>query len=38
MVGSCEHCNEVLGSIKREEFYDQLSDYQFLEKHSTPWS
>jgi len=28
-AGSCEHCNEPLGSIKGGEFLDQLSNYIF---------
>jgi hypothetical protein len=35
---SCEHGNETSGSIKGGEFLDQLSDYWFLKKDSTPWS
>jgi hypothetical protein len=27
MMGSCEHGNEPLGSIKGREFLDQMSDY-----------
>jgi hypothetical protein len=27
-VSSCEHCNEILGSIKGDEFIDQLNDYR----------
>jgi hypothetical protein len=37
-MGSCEHGNEVSGSIKWEEFVDLMSDYWFLKKDSTPWS
>jgi hypothetical protein len=37
MVGSCEHNNEHLGSIKGGEFRDQLSDYKIL-KDSVTWS
>jgi hypothetical protein len=33
---SCEYGNEPSGSIKDEEFLDQLSDYQLL-KNSAPW-
>jgi hypothetical protein len=31
-LGSCEYGNESSGSMKRNEFLDQLSDYQFLKK------
>jgi len=34
VAGSCEHCNEALGSIKGKEFLDYLSDYQLLKKDS----
>jgi hypothetical protein len=37
-VGSWEHGNEPLGSIKGGKFLDQLSDLQLLKKNSTPWS
>jgi hypothetical protein len=30
MVGIYEHCNELSGFIKGEEFTDELSGYQFL--------
>jgi hypothetical protein len=30
MPGVCEHGNEHSGSIKGEEFLEQLSDYQLL--------
>jgi hypothetical protein len=33
-MGSCEHGNVPLGSIKCGEFLDQLSGYQFLRKDS----
>jgi hypothetical protein len=36
--GSCEHSNEISGSIKSGEFLDQLSDYDPLKKDSTQWS
>jgi hypothetical protein len=32
-VAICEHGSELSGSIKGEEFHDQL-----LKKHSVPWS
>jgi len=37
VTGSCEHGNETWGSIKFQEFLDQLSDYQLL-KDSVPCS
>jgi hypothetical protein len=37
-MGSCEHGNEPLGSIKGSEFFDQLSNCQFLKKDCTLWS
>jgi hypothetical protein len=36
MVGSFEHGNEPLGSIKSEEFLDHLSNYQLLIKKTVP--
>jgi hypothetical protein len=36
-MGSWEHGNEPLNSIKRRKFPDQLSDYQ-LAKDSLQWS
>jgi hypothetical protein len=30
VAGSCEHSNEISGSIKSGEFREQLSDYQRL--------
>jgi hypothetical protein len=33
VMGSCEHGNEPLGSIKGEEF-DWVSDYQLLKEDS----
>jgi hypothetical protein len=38
MEGSCEHANEILGSIKCWEILEQLSDWRLLKKDSTPWS
>jgi len=35
VVGSCEHCNEPLGSMKGRKFLDLLSDYWLL-KDSAP--
>jgi hypothetical protein len=35
VAGPCEYTNEPSGSIKREEFLDQLSECQLL-KHSAP--
>jgi hypothetical protein len=37
VVGSCEHSNGPLGSIKDSNFHDQLSNYQLL-KDSVKWS
>jgi hypothetical protein len=37
MAGFCENSNEIVGSIE-SKFLNQLSDYQFLKKDSTPWS
>jgi hypothetical protein len=34
MIGSCEHGNESLDSVKREKFLDQLTYSQFLEDPS----
>jgi hypothetical protein len=33
-AGSCGHSNDPSGSIKGQEFLDQLSNYQFLKKDS----
>jgi hypothetical protein len=42
MIGSSdklfECSNELMGSIKGREFFDQLSDRQLLNKKSAPWS
>jgi hypothetical protein len=38
VVSSFENGNELLGSIKGREFLDQLCDYKFLKKDTTPWS
>jgi hypothetical protein len=35
-MGSCELGTESLGSVKRAEFSGKLSDYQILQKDSTP--
>jgi hypothetical protein len=35
VTGSCEHGNETSGSIKGEEFLEQLSDEQFFKDFST---
>ena len=35
---ACECCNEPSGSIKCEEFLDQLQTSQLLKKNSSPWS
>jgi hypothetical protein len=34
--GSCEHDNEVVGSIKFDEIINHLGDYQILGKNSAP--
>jgi hypothetical protein len=36
-VGSCEHDNELSGSIKGGEFLDQLSDYKVFKKDYAPF-
>jgi hypothetical protein len=38
VAGSCEHGNEVSGSLKGGKFLDWLSDCQFLKKVSAAWS
>jgi hypothetical protein len=38
VVGSCEHSNEPLHSIKVGEFIDYLNNYQLLKKDVVPWS
>jgi predicted deacylase len=35
--GSCEHGNELSGSIKCWEILEWLSDWQLLKKDSAPW-
>jgi hypothetical protein len=35
MVSSCEHCNELVSSIKRGETLEQLSDYHIFKKTVT---
>jgi hypothetical protein len=37
VVGSCEHGNEPLSSIKGEGFLEYLSNFWFL-KDCVPWS
>jgi hypothetical protein len=37
-MGSCEHGNEPLGSIKDMEFCDKLSVYQLVKNDSAPCS
>jgi hypothetical protein len=37
VAGSCKHGNEPSGSIKGEEWFDQLIDYQLF-KASAAWS
>jgi hypothetical protein len=36
MTGVCENCNSHSGSIRSEEFFDQMSDYQHS-KYIRPW-
>lgn len=36
-IGTSENGNEPNGSIKDEEFLDQLNYYKFLENDSAPW-
>jgi len=36
-LGSCEHDNELVGSIKGREFLDYLSDYKLFKKDSASW-
>jgi hypothetical protein len=38
MVGSREHSNEPLGSIKGRSFLEKLGDCGLLSKDSAPWS
>jgi hypothetical protein len=37
VLGSSYYGNESSGSIKGEEFLDQLSDFQLHKEDSTPW-
>jgi len=37
-VGSCEHGNELPGSIEGRTFFDYMSDYQLLKKDSDSWN
>jgi hypothetical protein len=36
MVGSCEHSNECMGSIKCREFLEWLKNYWFINQYSAP--
>lgn len=38
MTGCLKHGNEHVGSMKSEEFLDQLSEHRLLKKNSIPWS
>jgi hypothetical protein len=38
VAGSCEHGNELSGSIKAVKFFDCLNDYWHLKKDSGPLS
>ena len=37
MAGSCEHGNEISGSIKCGEFLDRQRNY-YIPKDSVPWT
>jgi len=37
MTGSSKRSMEPLGSIKGGNFFDRVSDNQFLKKDSAPW-
>jgi hypothetical protein len=37
-MGSCEHGNEFLGSVKGGEFFDKLSNCLLLKKDSAVWN
>jgi len=36
--GLCGHCYEVSGSIKGEQYHDQMSDCELFKKDSLPWN
>jgi hypothetical protein len=36
MTGSCEHGNEISGSIEGGGFLDYIDDYQLLKRTSAP--
>jgi hypothetical protein len=38
VTGSCEHDNEISGSIKGREFLDRMNDCQFLKNDYAAWS
>jgi hypothetical protein len=38
VAGLCEHGNEPSGSIRKQDFFDKLSDYQLFELRPAPWS
>jgi hypothetical protein len=38
MAGLCEHGNEPSGSIRKQDFFDKLSDNRLFEKYPAPWS
>jgi hypothetical protein len=38
MAGFYEHGNEPLGSLKKEGFFDKLSDYQLFKEYPAPRS
>jgi hypothetical protein len=35
VTGSCEHCNEILGSMKGGEFVEYMNDYWLLKDSSS---
>jgi len=37
VVGSSDHSDEPLGSVKGREFLDSFNDYHHLKKDSAPW-
>jgi hypothetical protein len=38
MAGLCEHGNEPSGSIRKQDFFDKLSDSQLFKYYPAPWS
>jgi hypothetical protein len=37
MVASCEHSNELSGTVKYGAFLDYLKNYTLLKTYSVPW-